>query len=342
PESVTYIGKRAFFNCKKLKSVTIPASVKTIGEKAFGYIPSDDKDIVLSGFTVKGYTNTAAQTYAKNNKIEFIPVVSVPGTTKLGKVSNTSTGITITWTAASGAEKHIIYRKEGSATSWTKIATAKGSATSYTDTTAKAGKTYTYTVKATNSSGSGGYNKTGLKIVRLSAPSLKLANKNGYVSVSWGKITGAKGYYVYCKAGSATSWTKIATIKDGATVSYKDKSIKSGTSYTYTVKAYNGSYTSTNKSVTIKYLTMPKPTLSNGNAKVTVKWGKVSGAKGYYVYRKAGSATSWTKIATIKDGTTVSYTDKDVKSGTNYTYTVKAYNGSYTSTNKSVTIKYLT
>jgi fibronectin type 3 domain-containing protein len=65
--------------------------------------------------------------------------------------------------------------------------------------------------------------------------------------------------------------------------------------------------------------------LTKSSAGITLQWSKITGAKGYYVYRKAGNATTWTRIATT---TSTKYVDKNVKSGITYTYTLKAYNGS--------------
>ncbi|MGN0526560.1 MAG: hypothetical protein ACI4IF_03920, partial [Acutalibacteraceae bacterium] len=63
------------------------------------------------------------------------------------------------------------------------------------------------------------------------------------------------------------------------------------------------------------------------SGKVTVTFGKVTGAKSYAVYRKT-SGGKWTKIGTT---TSTSYTDKTAKKGTTYYYTVRAVNGSYMS-----------
>ncbi|MGN1443797.1 MAG: leucine-rich repeat domain-containing protein, partial [Acutalibacteraceae bacterium] len=55
-----------------LKEITIPSSVKKIDECAFGYYTNDDGyKAKVSGFTVKGYNNTAAQKYAKDNGFKF-------------------------------------------------------------------------------------------------------------------------------------------------------------------------------------------------------------------------------------------------------------------------------
>ena len=57
---------------------------------------------------------------------------------------------------------------------------------------------------------------------------------------------------------------------------------------------------------------------------IKLTWNKVSGGDNYEIYRKTGSG-AWKKIATVK-GTVATYTDKNVKSGTTYKYTVKAKN----------------
>ncbi|MCD7826979.1 MAG: leucine-rich repeat domain-containing protein [Clostridiales bacterium] len=74
PDNVTVIGRCAFDGCTSLTSVTIPAGVTSIGEYAFGY----DFDytfweyVLIDGFTIYGYDNTAAENYASENGITFI------------------------------------------------------------------------------------------------------------------------------------------------------------------------------------------------------------------------------------------------------------------------------
>ncbi len=70
PNSVTSIGMYAFYGTC-ITSVRIPGSVKTIGEYAFGYY-YENTDIKISGFRITGYSDTAAETYAKENSFAFI------------------------------------------------------------------------------------------------------------------------------------------------------------------------------------------------------------------------------------------------------------------------------
>lgn len=167
---------------------------------------------------------------------------------------------------------------------------------------------------------------------RLSTPALKsAANVASGIQIKWSKVSGATGYYVYRKVGSAKSWTKIATVKSGSTVAYTDTKVTSSYNYKYTVVAYNSATNSgySSSGIGIKRLANP-PVKSAANTATGVKvtWGKVAGASGYYVYRKAGSSNTWTRVATIKSGSTVSYLDKKVSGAGVYRYTVRAYYGS--------------
>lgn len=80
PNKEVNINNRAFYNCPKLNTVAIPAKVKEIGKNAFGYQGNifDEEDYEygeensIRDFKITGYSNTAAETYAKENGFEFI------------------------------------------------------------------------------------------------------------------------------------------------------------------------------------------------------------------------------------------------------------------------------
>ena len=80
--------------------------------------------------------------------------------------------------------------------------------------------------------------------------------------------------------------------------------------------------------------------IENSSTGVKVTWGKVSGASLYRVFRKEGTG-NWTRVA---DVTGTSYTDKNVLSGTEYSYTVrcvtadgKAFTSAYDKNGLSIT-----
>ncbi|MGN1316569.1 MAG: hypothetical protein ACI4VW_05835 [Acutalibacteraceae bacterium] len=297
---------------------------------------------VVSGttyiYTVKGYDGEEYTPYNSSGwSIQYL------ATPKISSVTNAYGGVKVSW-GKTGASKYYVYRKTKSETKWTYLGSTES--TSFLDKTPKSNTKYYYAVRSIGSSSKSFYSYSHFcdvckSVQYLAAPVPKVSNSTSGTKISWSKITGAKQYVVFRKAGSANSWTKIATITG---TSYTDKNVKSGTNYKYTVRAYNGSLSSGYHSgVAIKFLSAPTlSSVSSSKSGVTFKWNKVSGASGYYVYRKTGSG-EYTKIATVKGNTKVSYLDKSAKKGTTYYYTVRAYYGSYTSGYKSplkITDKY--
>ncbi len=273
-------------------------------------------------YTVRAYNGSIMGDWNSTKSVMRISDTTVAGAT------NITSGVQVKWSKVTGATGYIVYRKSGSG-SWGRIADIKnGSTVSYTDTTASSGTTYTYTVRAYNAGTMGDWHSA-KSVKRLSDPTVTGAsNITSGVQVKWNKVTGATGYIVYRKSGSG-SWGRIADIKNGSTVSYTDGTASSGTTYSYTVRAYDGNTMGDwHSTKAVKRLSDPKLTsVSKVTGGINVKWNKVTGATGYIVYRKSGSG-SWGRIADIKSGSTVNYTDKTAKTGTTYTYTVRAYSGS--------------
>lgn len=268
-------------------------------------------------------------------------VPSSSATSSVKSVANTTSGVKIAWSGVSGATGYRVYRKTGSG-SWSAIGTTTG--TSYTDKKVSSGKTYSYTIQPYTNSYAGKYGSQSLSIKYLSYGNVKsLTNVEKGIQVKWAKVSGASGYEIWRKQGSG-SYSKIATIKKGSTVSYTDTKVKSkaGKTYTYKVVPYSGSTKASYNTKALIRLTTPTLSSAKNTAKstVTLKWKKASGAKGYYVYRKTGNG-DWKKIATVKGASKVTYKDKKAKKGKTYTYSIKSYNGKSTSSyaKKSIKVK---
>ncbi len=256
---------------------------------------------------------------------------------KLSTLKSVSGGVKIAWGKVSGAGSYKVYRKTRKG-DWKYIGTTQK--ISYTDKKMKNGVKYIYAVKTISQKGNSVLSKS-LSIIRLSTPKLKpLQITRSGVEIDWGKVKGADSYKVYRRTQKG-DWRCIGTTKKS---SYIDENPKSGVKYIYAVRAVcDGGESTLSKTLTKYYLAAPElSTPQSTKSGVKLKWSKSAGVEGYMVYRKTGSG-SYSKIATVKGSTKVTYTDKAAKKGKKYTYKVKAYKSktySAYSNTKSVTDKY--
>ena len=166
--------------------------------------------------------------------------------------------------------------------------------------------------------------------IKLDAPKLNKVAAVGHnaLKVSWSKVKNADGYRVYVKENG-----KWKTVGDTKSTSYVHKNLKTGKSYTYTVKAYKKTadgtvWSSYNKKGITGKTVLKAPKLRrvkrNSAKKATLTWNKVDGAKGYVVYRKTNNG-SWKAVKRITKGNVTSFTDTKLSKGKKYTYTVRAF-----------------
>ncbi len=165
-------------------------------------------------------------------------------------------------------------------------------------------------------------------IIKCATPkinSVKAASSTSQ-KISWIKAGGAKGYYVYRATSKKGSYKKIGTT---SSTSFTSKKLKANKVYYYKVKAYyskkSSAYDSAMSAIASGRTKLSTPSsvkATAGKKKITVKWKKVSGAKGYYVYRATSKSGKYKKIATTSK---TSYTNKKLKSKKKYYYKVVAY-----------------
>ena len=290
------------------------------GGSVTSYDDTNVKDNTTYTYTVKAIKGSSSSYYST---VGISCLYLAPPT--ISSLANAQDGITLHWNAVPNAVSYHIYRKSGSS-SWIRIASVSGSSTSYTDTSDLAsGTKYTYTLRVQCDSSTSSY-LSGTSILYLGTPSLTSAVcQNGSIRVTWEKVAGASGYRIYRKAANASGWTRIADLSGGSVTSYDDTGVKNNTSYTYTVKAINGSsgsYYSTT-GISRLYLTPPAiSSISKTSSGIVLHWKPIEGATGYQIYRKTDT-TSWVRVDTVSNVT--SYTDSSsLTSGTKYTYTLRA------------------
>jgi fibronectin type 3 domain-containing protein len=197
--------------------------------KTTSYTDSNCKNSTLYYYTVRAVrTNSGITAYSWYNS--GMCSLTMPTIYSINSTGQNKT--IIKWNSVTGAQSYIIYRKTTNG-SWKSIGTS--TTTSYTDKTCSTSTFYYYTVRAVRvNSGitARSYYYSGKYSLKNPVVSLTATAKNKN-TVKWSKITGANYYIVYRKTTNGT-YKKIGTT---TSLSYVDKTAKSGTKYYYTVRA---------------------------------------------------------------------------------------------------------
>ena len=288
-----------------------------------------DKD-VSSG---RNYTSTVrcisadgkSFTSGYDSKGTTVKYIATP---EISKLENVNGGVKISWGKVSGATKYRVYYKGSKG--WTRMGDT--TSTSYIDKDVSSGRNYTYTVRCITSDAkkfTSGYNPTGKSVKYVATPKIsKVESVYDGTKITWNRVAGAEKYRVYYK--DRTGWNRLvdttgtSVVDDGLLVS--EGSTFENRRVSYTVRCISGDgkkfvsgYDSKGKTAVdgqyhpnIKNIS----TVSNG-IKLEFNHALSSNSK-YRVYRKENA--SWKKLAETYNEY---YTDKNVKAGKSYTYTVR-------------------
>ncbi len=159
------------------------------------------------------------------------------------------------------------------------------------------------------------------------------------ISIVWDSVRNVSGYTVYAYDSKNKTWPEVQSVDASTTnaiITYIQhngilKNIKAGATYQFRVAAYTlvdgkkyyGDATNSLSAGTAPGSTKIKSLTCNSSRKVTLKWEKVSGASGYYIYRKNSSKGDYNYYATVSKGAKTSYSSKAHKG--KYYYKVAAY-----------------
>ena len=313
-------------NCGETKTETIAKLVCTnhvwdagVVTKAPTYTSAGTKEYTCVNC---GTTKTSSIAMLKLSKVTLKTAVS-------------STGIKLSWSSEKNASGYYIYRKSGKG-QYALLKKVTGANTlAFTDTKVTSGVTYTYKVQAYRGTAVGAVTEEGRCFVGTAR--IKTANASNGVKLAWNKVGGAGSYKIYRKAGTG-AYSCIKTV-NAAVVTYLDKTVKSGTTYTYLVKPYVGNNVGTYTKSTRLYLKSVTVKARIAGAGVTVSWTKSAGATEYRVYRKV-SGGKYALVKKVNGTSNLSWNDRSASKGKTYCYYVRAFKGnSYSAASNEMKIK---
>lgn len=333
PDTVKTIGKGAFMECTALKSIELPISLTTLGDTVFWYCESLEKVIAFPDLKVIGdkvfygcseklkvccVEGSVIEKYAKSYSIKTESVT--PTSLKLNKSSITlNKGETYTLKATVKPSTSYF----GSVV-WSSANKSVASVSQSGKVTAnKYGKT-----KITCQTLFADLSKT--VTVNVSVPKvedLKCTNKTytGY-TVSWKKVSGASGYTL--QKYENDEWK---TVKSTTETKYTFKDLKQGSSCKYRVRAYANQNSTKFRGAWSEVLTASTKAVGKITnlqvskclaSSIKITWDKASNADGYEIYLYNGKTKKYEKIYTTSKNY---YTHEGLNSGTKYSYRVRAY-----------------
>ena len=242
--------------------------------------------------------------------------------------------------------------QNGTTTNYTEYSANKNKKISLSKNELIPGKTYYVKLRTVNTSATKAEEKYSKfsNVVKVKAAVPEISVDCSYVTKDSITLTMSgdeyvTGYEIQKKSvkNKKTVWTTLAQT---ASPSYTDSKLKADTTYSYRVRPYFFN-TDTNKTVKGAWEYCEAMTGWGGALKLHAKaasktsvkldWSKISGAKGYEVYKYVGgsdateivngegNAFSKYKLVADLSSSKKSYTDKGLTSGMTYYYVVKAY-----------------
>ena len=220
--------------------------VKTTTGKS--YTDSDVKAGKTYYYKVRAVLENNAKS-SFSSPVSFTKKLSTPKVTAANTAS--SGKVKLTWKEISGAKSYTIFRATSEDGEYKELAST--TSTSYTDSKGKVGTTYYYKVQANGSKSSANSSKSSAvpESRNLARPDVSITlTKKGQPKLSWKKISGASKYRIY-RASSKDG--EFKNLDDTTGTSFTDKTVKSGKTYYYKVKAIkSGANSASSSAVKIK------------------------------------------------------------------------------------------
>ena len=304
---------------------------KTASNAVVSYTVNGLKADTLYTFRIKGYVVSGTTEYSgEYTRLAVKTRIANVGSFKGSTVSDSA--VKLDWSKNDKATGYVIEQYKGG--KWTALATTKNNTTlTFTVKGLASATVYSFRIKS--------FRKAGGKIEYSEYASLKAATSFGGVNsltvksytasaitLAWNKSAGATGYALEQYKGG--KWTQIAKTSSNATVTYTVNGLKADTRYTFRVRAYK---TAAGKTIYSEYARLAAKTriakvaTFTGSAvsasAVKLDWRKNDKAKGYVIEQYKGG--KWMVLATTKNNTTLTFTVKGLAKGTTYSFRIKAF-----------------
>lgn len=272
---------------------------------------------VEQAYTIESHGNhTLTWTYVKNasgssgldcgwvDNVQYARIYAPSAPTGVSATSDSTAGVTVSWTASAAATSYEVWRGTSSDVSQaTKLGTA--TTASYSDTSASPGVAYTYWIVAVNMDGPSEKSAPATGVRKLTAPTgLSSSASTSGAKISWTAVAGATGYVVYRSTSTDSSTREqLATTPN---TQWQDSGGYPGRNYYYWIVATCSTCQSNLSDAILSYKKLVQPSyfnVSRNNNVFTFAFGSVTEAveyeiyypdKGWHLYTGGKTSYTWT------------------------------------------------
>lgn len=279
---------------------------------------------------------SASTGYTSNLDVDFWYKDTNVTTENLTMSKNTANTITLAWDDADDADAYRVYRYNEDTKKYAYVATVND--TTYTDTNRNAGTAYSYKVRCMWTIGGSNYFGTYSSVLQAATLPAQVTNVNvdgqsaTSISLAWDEAEGADGYRISRYDSDADAFEEVAVV--GADVThYEVTGLASAREYRFEICASKtigeNTYWGADSEEAAGMTKPDKVAALNVDAyestAIDLSWKKVARASGYQLYRLNEETGKYVRIATIKGGSNVTYTDSSLVAAKTYSYKVRAY-----------------
>ena len=304
---------------------------KTASNAVVSYTVNGLKADTTYTFRIKGYVVSGTTEYSgEYTRLAAKTRIANVGMFKGSTVSDSA--VKLDWSKNDKATGYVIEQYKGG--KWTALATTKNNTTlTFTVKGLASATVYSFRIKSFRTvNGKTDYSEyTSLKAATSFGSVSGLAVKSytaSAITLAWNKNAAATGYALEQYKGG--KWVQIAKTSSNAVVSYTVSGLAADTTYTFRVRAYK---TAAGKTIYSEYTRLAAKTrIANvgtfkGSAvsasAVKLDWSKNDKATGYVIEQYKGG--KWTVLATTKNNTTLTFTVKGLAKGTTYSFRIKSF-----------------